>query len=291
MGITEKFQQLTVNLRTGDDVLISDRCKSITKRLNIDFWDSTSETSHTRYLGSYGRGTDIRGHSDIDLAAELPYEVYAKYNAYIWNGQSALLQAVRNSIKITYPSTEVGGDGQVVVVQFADGIKFEVLPVFINKDKSYTYPDSNNEGTWKKTTPLPEIQAINNANILYNKKVKHLARMARAWKKKNNVLIKGLLIDTLAYNFMKQWEHNNKSYLYYDFMTRDFMKYLSEQSQTQQYWAAPGSGERVWRIGNFETKAGQAYQTALDAIANEIKGYTYTATSNWREIFGSYFSG
>lgn len=79
--------------------------------------------------------------------------------------------------------------------------------------------------------------------------------------------------------------------LLYDYMTRDFMKYLSERSQTQQYWSASGSGERVWLIGTFETKAEQAYQIALDAIANETKDYTYTATSKWKEIFGSYFSG
>lgn len=169
MGVAEKFERLTANLRTADDEIITDRCKRITKRINIDFWDNASEIYHTKYLGSYGRGTDIRGHSDVDLAAELPYAEYSKYNSYMWNGQSALLQAVRNSIRVTYPTTEVGGDGQVVVVQFSDGIKFEVVPVFISDDKSYTYPDSNNGGSWKVTNPIPEIRAISLANSLYNK--------------------------------------------------------------------------------------------------------------------------
>ncbi|XGV94287.1 MAG: hypothetical protein ACAF41_00165 (plasmid) [Leptolyngbya sp. BL-A-14] len=291
MGVAEKFERLTANLRTADDEIITDRCKRITKRINIDFWDNASEIYHTKYLGSYGRGTDIRGHSDVDLAAELPYAEYSKYNSYMWNGQSALLQAVRNSIRVTYPTTEVGGDGQVVVVQFSDGIKFEVVPVFISDDKSYTYPDSNNGGSWKVTNPIPEIRAISLANSLYNKKVKHLARMARAWKKNNNVLIKGLLIDTFAYNFMHQWLYKDKSYLYYDYMTRDFMKYLSERDRTQNYWRAPGSGQEVWRIGLFEPKARQAYEIALEAITCEEKGYIYSANQKWREIFGSFFAG
>jgi Second Messenger Oligonucleotide or Dinucleotide Synthetase domain len=290
-GIAEKFRSLTANLRANDDELISSRCKSITRRLNIDFWGIYSDTYHTRYLGSYGRGTDIKGHSDVDLAAILPVQLYLKYSAYKWNGQSALIQAVKNSISTTYSSTEIGGDGQVVVVKFSDGIRFEVLPSFKNTDGSLTYPDSNNGGSWKKTNPIPEIEAIYYANNLYKKKVKHLARMGRAWKQKNNVPIKGLLIDTFAYNFMKQWEHNDKSFLYYDFMIRDFMKYLMERDRQQQYWCAPGSGEKVKRTGAFEFKASQSYGVAVEAITYEVRKMPYSANQKWKEIFGNFFTG
>ena len=291
MGIAEKFQNLINNLRTDDDEIISIRCKRITKRINLDFWSSESETVHSKYLGSYGRGTDIREHSDVDLAAQLPWLVYSKYNAYQYNGQSALLQAVKMSISTTYSATELGCDGQVVVVRFSDKIRFEVLPFFFNSDGSYTYPDSNNGGSWKRTNPVPELDAISKANKLYNKKVKHLARMARAWKKKNNVAIKGLLIDTLAYNFMEQWQYNDKSFFYYDYMIRDFMKYLSEMDKSQVYWYAPGSEQYVWRIGPFEHKAHQAYLTALDAILYETKNMPYSANQKWKDIFGSLFIG
>lgn len=291
VGTTEKFKNLTDNLRTNDDETISYRCKRITKRINLDFWNSDSEILHTRYLGSYGRGTDIRGHSDVDLAVRLPRAVHNRYTSYIHNGQSALLQAVKRSIRITYPLTEVGGDGQVVVVQFGDGIKFEVVPVFVNNDGSYTYADSNNGGSWKKNNPVAEISAINLANALYNKKVKRLARMGRAWKQKNNVPIKGLLIDSFAYSFMHQWKHNDKSFLYYDCMIRDFLKFLSEMNRKQQYWLAPGSRERVWRIGLFEYKAAQSYLKALEAISYENSGQVYNANLKWKEIFGNFFTG
>ena len=289
MGIAEKFKALTDNLRTNDDETISARCRRITKRINLDFWGYDSETQHSRYLGSYGRGTDIRGHSDVDLAIQLPWSIQTKYNAYLYKGQSVLLQAVRQSIKATYSSTEVGGDGQVVVVQFGDGIRFEVLPVFLHSDRSFTYPDSNSGGSWKQTNPESEINFINAANFLYNKNVKRLARMARAWKQKNNVPIKGLLIDTFACRFMSQWLYKDKSFLYYDWMTRDFMKYLSEMDRNQSYWFALGSGERVWRVGIFEHKATQAYKTALEALEYETSNMTYSANQKWREIFGGSF--
>ena len=91
------------------------------------------------FIGSYGRDTEIRGASDVDLLARLPSSLFTQYDSYIGNGQSALLQAIRDSIRKTYSSTDVGGDGQVVVVRFSDGIKFEVVPAFVRTDGSYTY--------------------------------------------------------------------------------------------------------------------------------------------------------
>jgi hypothetical protein len=59
-------------------------------------------------------------------------DLYKRYNNnnYTYNGQSVLLQAVKNSIKNRYPRTDVRGDGQVVVVPFSDGMRFEVVPAF-----------------------------------------------------------------------------------------------------------------------------------------------------------------
>ena len=61
MTISEKFQIFCKNIRIDDNVVdvISYRYKRITKRLNIDFWGSDSEISHSLYVGSYGRGTAI----------------------------------------------------------------------------------------------------------------------------------------------------------------------------------------------------------------------------------------
>ena len=125
------------------------RYKRITKQLNADFRQMDSETKYSLYVGSYGRGTAIHV-SDIDILIELPYSIYEKYNNYIGNGQSALLQAVRDSVRNTYSTTHIRGDGQVVQLKFDDGICYEIVPGFINKDgESYTYPDSNNGGSWK----------------------------------------------------------------------------------------------------------------------------------------------
>lgn len=291
MGLADWFSTFCSNLRVQDGGTISQRYKSITRRLNTDFWNTTSDTSHSLYVGSYGRNTAIKGFSDLDMVFELPSDLYFQYDKHSGNGQSALLQAVRASMQKTYPTTSIGGDGQVVVVSFQDGITFEVVPVFTNKAGSYTYPDSNNGGSWKITNPRQEIEAIRNRNAVCNGNLVALSRMARAWKRKWDVPIGGLLIDTLAYQFIDGWQYKIKSYLYYDYMCRDFFKWMSEQDSEQEYWKAPGSGQYVYGKGLFQYKAKRCYNISLEAIAHETATpkQEWSAKQKWREIFGTEF--
>ena len=148
MGLADWFNTFCTNIQVKDGGTLSSRYKAITRRLNIDFWSTTSDISHSLYVGSYGRNTAIQGFSDLDMVFELPSSLYFQYDKYTGNGQSALLQAVRRSMQKTYKTSDIGGDGQVVVVSFTDGITFEVVPVFVNQAGSYTYPDSNGGGSW-----------------------------------------------------------------------------------------------------------------------------------------------
>ena len=82
MGLADWFETFCTNLKVQNVSTISMRYKNITKRLNIDFWDSTSETSHSLYVGSYGRDTAIDGFSDLDMIFELPASFYSQYDGY-----------------------------------------------------------------------------------------------------------------------------------------------------------------------------------------------------------------
>jgi hypothetical protein len=291
MGLGEWFSTFCVNIQVQNSGTISQRYKAITRRLNTDYWDTTSDTSHSLYVGSYGRNTAINGFSDLDMVFELPSEVYFQYDQHTNNGQSALLQAVRSSMQKTYSTTSIGGDGQVVVVSFQDGITFEVVPVFNNKAGSYTYPDSNGGGSWKTTNPRPEIEAIRARNTECNGNLVALCRMMRAWKRNWDVPIGGLLIDALAYQFIEGWQYRDKSYLYYDYMCRDFFKWMSEQDSEQEYWKAPGSGQYVYGKGLFQYKAKRCYNISLEAITHESAApkQEWSAKQKWRDIFGTAF--
>lgn len=293
MGVAEDFRAFRnsylIPLETVGS--ISYRYKRITKQLNKDFWATDSETAHSLYVGSYGRDTAAKGVSDLDVSFTLPNRLYATYDSYTGNGQSALLQAVRQSIMKTYPTTNVGGDGQVCIIKFDDGITFEILPVFVNTSNTFTFADSNNGGSWKACDPRSEMQVFLARNKEVNGNLKAVARMMRIWKRHNGVPISGMLIDTLAFNFIQSWQYKDKSYLYHDFLVRDFLKYLSERDAQQAFWVAPGSGSRVYRIGNFQRPAAVAYQSALKAIENGTNNQLWARTQAWRSIFGSLYPG
>ena len=181
------------------------------------------DTTHGgKYVGSFGRHTANGRISDVDMIFEMPRSLKSTYDDYLGNGQSAYLQSVKNSIAKTYWNTKLKGDGQIIQINFSDKMMMEFLPAFKNDDDSYTYADSNSGGSWKKTNPIPEINAVNTGNSLTNNNLKRLCRMARAWKYYCNVPINGLLLDSLAYRFLANWSERDKSYLYYDWMNRDF---------------------------------------------------------------------
>jgi hypothetical protein len=218
---------------------------------------------------------------------QLQYNTYLQYFNYAGNGPSALLQAVKSSMEKTYKPTYMRADGQVIKLDFTDGINFEIVPAFINKDGSFTYPDTNNGGSWKITDPKSEMTEMTRANHNWNKNLKKLCRMARAWKDTWDVPIGGLLIDTLAYNFLTNYQYKDKTIVYFDWMSRDFFGYLKDQKADQQYWLAVGSNQKVYTKGNFQYKALRCYNISLEAIEKEK--FETTAKSKWRDIYGTKF--
>lgn len=100
MSVGDWFDVFCSNLRMDEEVIlkIRNRYHQIVKRINIDYRNSTSETSYGLYVGSYGRGTEIWT-SDIDMIVQLPYSTYKKFDNYTSNGQSALLQEVKTTLQ------------------------------------------------------------------------------------------------------------------------------------------------------------------------------------------------
>lgn len=289
MTTSNRFSDFCRNLKMSDNVVsdVQSRYKRITRQLNSDFWDDSSETKNSLYAGSYGRGTAIHV-SDIDILFKLPIPLYNRFNLNIGNSQSNLLQSVKNSLCRTYSTSHIKADGQVIQLNFNDGISFEIVPVFNKDGNSFLFPDTNNGGSWRTTKPMAEISRINEINNSCNKNLKRLCRMVRAWKESNNVKIGGLLIDTLAHNFLIQWDYRKHSYSHYGWMTRDFFLYLSERNN-QKFWFAPGSSQQVYSNHQFQYKALQAYKISNIAIEYENKSQQYMANLKWREIYGTRF--
>lgn len=276
------FKNFLNNLAVDNTEQISNRYNEVTCVLNKYFRNNDSKTANTLQVGSYGRKTAIKGISDLDMLYIMPN---SDWDTYKDSGQSKILCDTRDAILERYPNTAVKISRYVVAVEFTN-FTIEACPVFEQDDGSFKYPDTYNERKWKITKPKEEMQAMQYMNNNKNKNLYRLCRMARAWKNKHGVNMGGLLIDTLAYKFLDSTdEYNDKSYIYYDWMSRDFFKYLSELPK-QEHFHAPGSNQQVYVKQQFQKKAKKAYENCLDAISS---GENNSAYKKWKKVFGGAF--
>lgn len=286
MSDASLFQTFRENLSVKNAEDISVKYANITGRLNLDFWEIESDTRHSLQVGSYGRKTAIDGVSDLDMVFELPTADYERYKKLEGNGPSVMLQEVRASLLKRYPRSDVQADGQVVGVNF-HGYRVEVLPAFLDANNDYIYGDTSDGGSWKTTKPRPEIKAVNDLNAVTNQNLKDACKMLRSWKNHIGVGIGGLLIDTLAYNFFNQTDDYDKAgWSDFPAMFVSIFTYLGGLDTTQEYWAAPGSGQRVKRKAKFQSKAKKAAARCQEAIDTEGEA---ARARIWRKVFGTDF--
>lgn len=282
MSVADMFSEFLENLVIQNSERISLRYGELTAALNKQFRDTESKTANTLQVGSFGRRTGINGISDLDMLYIMPK---GKWDTYKDGKQLKLLQDTKEAIKERYPTTKVRVDRLVVTVTYTN-FYVEVQPVFEQDDGSFKYPDTKDGGSWKITKPKEEMEAMSSKDDEKNNNLKRLCKMARSWKNKHGLEIGGLLIDTLAYNFLSESSaYDTKSFLCYDLMSRDFFKYLSEL-EDQDYYAAPGSRQRVKVRRKFQRKAKKAYNLCLEAIAAEEQK---NVNEKWRRIFGPPF--
>lgn len=277
MNSGELFAQIFENLKVKNYEEIARRRDEIAKALNEEYRGLDGSTKYQLMVGSYGRHTAINGISDLDMLYILPANQRNKYRSP--DGPSKALARTRKAILERYSNTEVKVRQLVVVVQF-ENFKFEVQPVFAEKNGDFSYPDTKLK-LWRKTKPKKEIEAAKNADEETSGKYRKLCRLARAWKNKHQVNLNGLLIDTLAFNFLKQYEPASDE-VGNDYMLRDFFNWLSLEPR-KAYYMALGSNQKVYVKQHFQKKAQVAHRLAEEAI--DAENETLYA-KKWRNLLG-----
>ena len=279
MQVKDDFNEFISNLQIDNFDDINTSLEGIAKKLNQKYYDN-STTDNYLMVGSMGRNTSIKGESDIDVIYELPDEVFERFDDYESNGQSQLLNEIRDVLKEKYPSTDIKGDGQVVVISFTK-YKIELVPGFKQDNNSYKYPDTHDSGSWKITKPILEIEEANNM-INNTSTYRDICQMIREWKANNGVTICGLLIDTLIKDFLdNNPEYKWKSKSDYYELLKSVFNYLSDQDENRKQWNAMGSNQIIENKNfNFIKKGKKAY--------NKLSNST-DESSTLRELFGSRF--
>ena len=287
MSLGNDFQTFIESLEPTNISEMEITVGEIAKKLNKNYYNLDGDnTSHMYIVGSVGRETAIKGVSDLDILFDLPNDKYKQYDGYEGNGQSALLQEVKNVIKGRYPKTDISGDGQVVVIKF-NKYTVELVPGFKKSDDRFKYPDTHNGGSWKCTDPLPEVAESKSTAEDTDNNFKYIANMLRAWKNKQGFKFGGLLIDTITYKFLgEKTDYRNIGFDSYLDMTKALFEYIQGLNKNQDYWFALGSNQKVYNCdnGKFITKAEKAYKKIKDLTENSSD-----VNKKLRQIFGTQF--
>jgi hypothetical protein len=282
MSTSDLFRQFIDNLAIGNSEIISLRYCELTATLNKTFRDTDSKTANTLQVGSFGRKTGINGISDLDMIYIMPK---SSWNTYKDGRQLKLLQDVKASILSRYPRTNVSVDCLVVTVSYVN-FHLEVQPVFEQDDGSFKYPDTKNSGSWKITKPRAEMAAVSALDAEKNANLRRLCKMARSWRNKHGVVMGGLLIDTLAYNFLQATTNYDRvSFSHFAELSRDFFSYLAELPRQDRY-NAPGSKQHVKVKKAFQHKAKKAHKLCLEAIEAED---SKDVNDKWKKVYGRPF--
>lgn len=251
--------------------------------LNRHYYGTSSATDNSFMIGSWGKGTAIRPPRDIDLYFLLPVNVYHRFQVYLGNRQSHLLQEVKEVLSETYPDTNMRGDGQVVVVQF-ESYSVEVAPAFALTNGCYWICNTRDGGSYKETDPLAEVQHLEAADQAFNRNLRPLIRMLKAWQDYCSVPVKSFQLELLAAEFLPRSPWRYRDFFWFDWITRDFFAFLYHRANT--FIVVPGTFESLFLGDDWQSRAESAYWRAEKACRFEQHNLVGAAGEEWQKIFG-----
>jgi len=255
--------------------------------LNQHYWGISSESENSELVGSWGKATQVRPAMDIDVMFILPNHVYWRFEARSGNKQSQILQEVRSVLADhgRYLNTEIRGDRNVVVVKF-ESVWVEVVPAFKCQDGSLIICDASRDGRYKPADPLAELVDLDGSDARWGGNARALTRMIKKWLDEKDVRnLKPFHVERLAINFLDSWLHSNQSRFYYDWMIRDFFRYLL--TCANESFRMPGTGELISLGSDWLPAALVAYRNASGACLFEKQNREIQAGESWQKIFGS----
>ena len=251
----------------------------VCKTLHKYYYESTYDEKTKFLFGSYKTKTNIRPldeMQDVDVLFQIPQETFDKFDNYEINGQSALLQEIKDVLKETYSTTDkISVWGKVVLVKMADNThNVEVLPAKEKENGTFTIPNSSDGGSWEEFDPRTQIDEFQSSNDRTNGLTAELARMMKAWKRNTlsmNYPSYELLSDIMLFldtEFTSGTEQEE-----YPELVKNFLDYIKNRCIDEN------------RKSHIET----AYNRSVKAIEYIDSDKPKEASEKWHKVFGDQF--
>ncbi len=277
----EQFEKFNKDIRLTSNQKEDAKTKhtNVCKILHKKYYD-TEYNGKTKFLfGSHKTKTNTRPLSemqDVDVLFKITQETFDKFDDYESNGQSALLQEIKDVLNETYSTTdEIKAWGKIVLVKMSDNAhNVEVLPALENEDGTFTIPNSENGGSWENFDPRKQIDEFQTSNSNTDGLTARLGRMMKSWKKNTTSMtyssheLLGSVMDFLETEFTGSAE-------YYDYneVVKNFLDYIKSRCTDDD------------RKSHITT----AYNRVIKAIEFMDDNKPKEASEEWRKIFGDKF--
>jgi hypothetical protein len=234
---------------------------AVAKLLHNEFYTSNYDGSTKRLIGSYGKKTNIRPPTDVDLLFKIDADTYDRYI----DSPDDLLQRIRKVLSARYPTTDkISAWGKVVLVEFAEGKhNIELLPAF-DIDGVYQIPNTEAGGTWESFDVKADIKSVADSDTATGGNTRKLIKILKRWRRNTPSLhIKPYELEKLSVVFLAQYELDGSGV---SSMVRDFFKWLSSLVE--------------------DTQVSTALTRAIKAVDYEVSGDIKGACSEWQKVFG-----
>lgn len=240
--------------------------------------------------GSFGNGTSISGHSDVDYFASIP-------TAKLKEDSSATLREVRTVLEARFPNTGVYVDSPAVVVPFGKNASesTEVVSAdFIKKDEdgNHIYEIADGDGGWMRTSPDAHKSYVDEVDKKLNGKVKPLIRFLKAWKYYRDVPISSFYLEMRVAKYAAQ-----ETVIVYSIDVKNILKLMSDNKLAALQDPKGISGyiqpcasdsKKITALSKIETALTRASKAVTAENKSEISDAFYWWNLVYNENFPSY---
>jgi len=283
MSIPDAFSRFCANLFVMRRDAIDQRLDNLSRRLSRDYWSGRMEEQNCLVFGSFGRYTAIRETPFVDILVRYPAQSAEDFIRELPNA----VKGIKEIAHSTFPDMKAGQSDIRLQASFSDRTQMNIFPAYLHEDGRFLFPHPDG-GNKPLLSPMQlELNTFHELNRECNNNLALLCRMLRAWKLAQKLTIPGFVIDAMAYYFIGDWEHRDKSYMYFDFLCRDFFAYLNQNNATE--WQLPGSRQVITVEPVDKELLSHCHILALQAIEADRQGMARTARRHWGEIFGESF--
>ena len=239
-------------------------------------------------IGSFGNGTSISGHSDVDYMASIPRESLHKTS-------STSLTSLRNVLAKRFPNTGVRTSCPAVVIPFGTDAKetTEVTPAdYIRTTNGFrVYDIPNCAGQWMRASPDAHNDYVRKGDQNLNKKLKPLIRFVKAWKYYQNVPISSFYVELR----IAKYASNEQSIVYAVDVKRIFS--LLDKNNLAQIRDPMGISGYISpctssvKLSTARSRVSTALSRATKAYSAYQEGKTKESFYWWNKLFADRFPG